>query len=600
MNLSDYVLSFLEKKKVKNVFTITGGAICFLMDAFSRNKNIKYTAVAHEQAGAMMADSYSRLGPNFSATMVTSGPGATNLLTGIACSWFDSIPSLHICGQVNKHELASYKVSTKKVRQVGFQETDIIAMAKPITKFTYQLKNENEIRYVLEKAFHISQEGRPGPVLIDIPMNLQRKVIDPKKLKSFYVKKKSIKKQKLINQINKILSHLKKSKRPAIIIGGGIRISKTNKELLVFLKGMNVPLITTWSGVDAITHDHKNYIGNVGVYGSRAANFVIQNSDFVLSLGSRLDTRVTGGVPKNFARNAIIASIDIDKNELNKNRGLEIKIKINESLKDFFNYFIKLSKNKIIDKPEWVEKSILWKKKYPTVLDSDRKQKKYVNPYFFMERLSKHLKSDDIIIADDGAHLTWTIQALKVLKKQRLFSAFGNSPMGYAFPASIGASIALNKKKIICIDGDGSIQINIQELQTMVSNQLPIKIIIMNNDGYGIIKQFQELYLGKRYEAVDSYNGVTNPNFSKIVRAYGVKYSEIKNNSNIDKVLKKTLKSNSAEFINIFVKPDQKITPKLTFGSPLEDLSPKIPREDFNENMIVKTVNKQNKLIESN
>jgi acetolactate synthase-1/2/3 large subunit len=600
MNLSDYVLSFLEKKKVKNVFTITGGAICFLIDAFSRNKNIKYTAVAHEQAGAMMADSYSRLGPNFSATMVTSGPGATNLLTGIACSWFDSIPSLHICGQVNKHELASYKVSTKKVRQVGFQETDIIAMAKPITKFTYQLKNENEIRYVLEKAFHISQEGRPGPVLIDIPMNLQRKVIDPKKLKSFYVKKKSIKKQKLINQINKILSHLKKSKRPAIIIGGGIRISKTNKELLVFLKGINVPLITTWSGVDAITHDHKNYIGNVGVYGSRAANFVIQNSDFVLSLGSRLDTRVTGGIPKNFARNAIIASIDIDKNELNKNRGLEIKIKINESLKDFFNYFIKLSKNKIIDKPEWVEKSILWKKKYPTVLDSDRKQKKYVNPYFFMERLSKHLKSDDIVIADDGAHLTWTIQALKVLKKQRLFSAFGNSPMGYAFPASIGASIALNKKKIICIDGDGSIQINIQELQTMVSNQLPIKIIVMNNDGYGIIKQFQELYLSKRYEAVDSYKGVTNPDFSKILKAYGVKYSEIKSNYEIDKILSKTIKSDKAEFINIFVKPDQKIIPKLTFGASLEDLSPTLSRKEFAENMLIKPVNNDNKLTESN
>ena len=600
MNLSDYVLSFLEKKKVKNIFTITGGAICFLMDAFSRNRNMKYTAVAHEQAGAMMADAYSRLGPNFSATMVTSGPGATNLLTGIACSWFDSIPSLHICGQANQHELASYDISTKKVRQVGFQETDIIAIAKPITKFTHQLKHENEIKYVLEKAFHISQEGRPGPVLIDIPMNLQRKIVDPKKLKSFYVKKKSIKKQKLINQINKVLSHLKKSKRPVIIIGGGIRISKTCKELLVFLKGMNIPLITTWSGVDAITHDHKNYIGNIGVYGSRAANFVIQNSDFVLSLGSRLDTRVTGGIPKNFARNAIIASVDIDKYELNKKRGLEIKIKINESLKDFFIYFIKISKNTIINKPEWIQKSILWKKKYPAVLDSDRQQKKYVNPYFFMERLSKHLKSDDIVIADDGAHLTWTIQALKVLKKQRLFSAFGNSPMGYAFPASIGASIALNKKKIICIDGDGSIQINIQELQTMVSNQLPIKIIIMNNDGYGIIKQFQELYLDKRYEAVNSYKGVTNPNFSKIARAYGIKYSEIKNNSDIDKVLMKTLKSSSAEFINIFIKPDQKIVPKLTFGSPLEDLSPKIPRKDFSENMIVKTVKRDVKIIESN
>ena len=600
MNLSDYVLSFLEKKKVKNIFTITGGAICFLMDAFSRNRNMKYTAVAHEQAGAMMADAYSRLGPNFSATMVTSGPGATNLLTGIACSWFDSIPSLHICGQANQHELASYDISTKKVRQVGFQETDIIAIAKPITKFTYQLKHENEIKYVLEKAFHISQEGRPGPVLIDIPMNLQRKIVDPKKLKSFYVKKKSIKKQKLINQINKVLSHLKKSKRPVIIIGGGIRISKTCKELLVFLKGMNIPLITTWSGVDAITHDHKNYIGSVGVYGSRAANFVIQNSDFVLSLGSRLDTRITGGVPKNFARNAIIASVDIDKYELNKKRGLEIKIKINESLKDFFIYFIKISKNTIINKPEWIQKSILWKKKYPAVLDSDRQQKKYVNPYFFMERLSKHLKSDDIVIADDGAHLTWTIQALKVLKKQRLFSAFGNSPMGYAFPASIGASIALNKKKIICIDGDGSIQINIQELQTMVSNQLPIKIIIMNNDGYGIIKQFQELYLDKRYEAVDSYKGVTNPDFSKILKAYGVKYSEIKNNFEIDKILSKTIKSDKAEFINVFVKPDQKIIPKLTFGSPLEDLSPVLSRKEFTENMLIKTINNDDKLTESN
>jgi len=217
-----------------------------------------------------------------------------------------------------------------------------------------------------------------------------------------------------------------------------------------------------------------------------------------------------------------------------------------------------------------------------------------------MEKLSKHLGKDDVVITDDGAHLTWTIQALKVLKNQRLFSAFGNSPMGYAFPASIGASIALNKKKIICIDGDGSIQINIQELQTMVSNKLPVKIIIINNDGYGIIKQFQELYLDKRHEAVDSKKGVTNPNFQKVARAYGIKYSEIKNNSNIDRVLKKAINSKNAEFINVFVKPDQKITPKLTFGSPLEDLSPQLSRNEFYENMIIKPVNKDKNLTESN
>ncbi len=601
MNLSDYVLSFLLKKKVKNVFTITGGAICFLMDAFARNRKISYTSVAHEQAAAMMADSYSRLGPDFSATMVTSGPGATNLLTGIACSWFDSIPSIHICGQVNRHELTTYNSSTKNVRQVGFQETDIISIAKPITKFSYQLKKETEIKYILEKAFYISHEGRKGPVLIDIPMDLQRKTIDPNKLKSFIPpKQKNKKNNKLISQIKTVIRKMEIAKRPVILIGGGIRLSKTTKELKNFLKKIKVPLLTTWSGVDAIDHFDNNYIGNIGVYGSRSANFVIQNSDFVLSLGSRLDTRVTGGVPKNFARNAVVASVDIDKNELIKKRGLNINIKINESLNNFFYEFEKYSRNKYINKSDWVKKALKWKIKYPIVLEEFRKQKKYVNPYFFMEKLSKHFDEDEVIVADDGAHLTWAIQTLKVTKKQRLFSAFGNSPMGYAFPAALGSSIALNKKRIICIDGDGSIQINIQELQTMVANKLPIKIIIMNNNGYGIIKQFQELYLKKRFIAVDSSQGVTNPNFSKIAKAYGINYSEIKNNNQIDKILKKSINTKKPEIIDVFVKPDQKIIPKLTFGSPLEDLSPLLPRKEFNNNMIVRKVKRLKNHKESN
>lgn len=269
MNLSDYILSFLIEKKVKNVFTITGGAICFLMDAFSRNKKIKYTSVAHEQAAAMMADSYSRLGPNFSATMVTSGPGATNLLTGIACSWFDSVPSIHICGQVNRHELTKFSSSTKNVRQVGFQETDIVSIAKPLTKFAYQIKNENEIKYVLEKAYYISQEGRQGPVLIDIPMDLQRKKINPKELKSFYAAKVvSSKISNLSIKTKKIFNRLKTSKRPVLIIGGGIRMSKSTEKLKDFLRKINIPIVTTWSGVDAIDHNNKNYIGNIGVYGS--------------------------------------------------------------------------------------------------------------------------------------------------------------------------------------------------------------------------------------------------------------------------------------------------------------------------------------------
>jgi acetolactate synthase-1/2/3 large subunit len=587
MTVADYILKFLISKNVNNVFLITGGAISFVVDAFSRNKKIKYTCVAHEQAAAMMADAYSRAEKGFAATMVTSGPGAQNLITGIACSWFDSVPVIHICGQVNSFELSSTNKTTKNVRQVGFQETDIVSIVKPITKFAYQLKNPNEIKYVLEKAFYFSNEGRPGPVLIDIPMNFQRVKINLKKIKSFKVPENKSSDQ-IVNNIYKIKKLLNKSKRPILILGGGIRMSRSINELEKFLKKVDLPIVTTWSGLDTIDYKNKNYIGCIGVYGSRAANFAVQNSDLVLNFGSRLDTRITGGKPETFARLAKVVSIDIDRHELNKQRGLDVYLKINEDLNKFLSTLnLKLKEFKFSASSSWKNICQQWKLKYPNVQSSYYNQKKYVNPYCFIDRLSNKLNKKDIIVTDDGGHLTWTIQAFKVKKGQRVFSAFGNSPMGYAFPAALGASFANKKKRIICIDGDGSIQINIQELQTMVANNLPIKLFIINNDGYGIIKQFQELYLNKRYEASISSKGVTNPNFKKISNAYGINYCEIKNNKEIDKVLNKVLKSKKPEFINVIIDPNQKIIPKLQFGNPIEDLSPLLPRSEFNKNMIV-------------
>ena len=286
MNLSDYELNFLLKKKVNHVFLITGGAISFMVDSFSNNKKIKYISTGHEQGAAMMADAYSRMGPNFSCTMVTSGPGATNLITGIACSYFDSIPSLHICGQVNTYEQQGSNKSTKNVRQIGFQETDIVNMSKPITKFSYKLKSADEIKYILEKAYYIATSGRPGPVLLDIPMDLQKKKINLKKIKSFKITKVSKNKISL-KMIDLIFKKIKKSKKPVIILGGGIKYAKAESNLLNFLSKINIPIVTTWSGIDLIDHNHKHYIGNIGVYGSRAANFAVQNSDLILSIGSR-------------------------------------------------------------------------------------------------------------------------------------------------------------------------------------------------------------------------------------------------------------------------------------------------------------------------
>ena len=593
MNLSDYVLNFLVKKRVKKVFLITGGAISFMVDAFSRNKKIKYISVGHEQGAAMMADAYSRIGPNFSCTMVTSGPGATNLLTGIGCSYFDSIPSLHICGQVNTYEQQSSNKSTFNVRQVGFQETDIVSISKPITKFSYKLKNENDIKYILEKCYYLATSGRPGPVLLDIPMDLQRKTINSNKLKSFTPPKKKIKLSNI--ELKPIINKMDRSKKPVIILGGGIKYAKAQNHLKQFLKKLKIPIVTTWSGVDLIDHSKKNYIGNIGVYGNRAANFTVQNSDFILSLGTRLDTRVTGGVPKNFARDAEKFVIDIDKNELNKKRVLNIHHKINSDVKYFLKQINKI--NFRISKNEWTKRCIIWKRNYPIILDSYHKIKNFVNPYVFIDYLSNILKTKDIIIADDGGHLTWTLQTFRVKYGQSLFSAFGNSPMGYSLPASIGASIANNNNRVICIDGDGSIQINLQELHTIYKLKLPIKIFILNNDGYGIIKQFQELYLEKRYEA--SGKGVSNPNFKKIANAFNINYTFIKNHADFKKIVKK-LNSKLPEIIEIKLKKNQKIIPKLQFGNPLEDMSPLLPRKEFLKNMDVKLINRDKKIFEAN
>ena len=566
--LSDYILEFLISKKVRHVPLLIGGAISFIVDAFSRNKNIKYIAVANEQSAAMIADAYSRTGARYSCTMATSGPGATNLLTGIACSYFDSVPSMHICGQVNTYEQQGFHKSTSKVRQVGFQETDIVNMAKPITKFSYKLRKPEEIRYVLEKAYHISVSGRPGPVLIDIPMDFQRKKIIPSSLKTFLPKKNKL--VSLEKKIKKLKLLISKSKKPVLILGGGLRSNEARKELNILIKKINIPIVASWSGTDLIDHKDVKYIGNIGVYGNRLANIAVQNCDLILSLGSRLDTRVTGGKPNLFAPNAKKIVVDIDKYELNKERGLKIDLKFNYNLEFFLK---ELNRHKLFLNNEiWLKKikKLNSSFKFPEL---QNKKNKKVNPYTLVNYLSKLIDKKSIIIGDTGSHLTWLMQSFKIKYGQMLFSAFGNSPMGYALPASIGAQIVNKNKKIISFNGDGSIQLNLQELQTVKKFNLPIKIFIINNNGYGIIQQFQDLYLNKRHEA--SNRIVSNPDFKLISKAFKINYTLIKNNNDLNK-LKKIISSKKAEIVEVSIEDKEKIIPKLEFGKPIDDLSPKI------------------------
>ncbi|MBI5449205.1 thiamine pyrophosphate-binding protein [Candidatus Gottesmanbacteria bacterium] len=587
MKLSDYVVSFLAGHGVRHVFQVIGGASVHMVNSLAEAKNIEYFCVQHEQAGAMAAEAYSRMTKKLGAAMATSGPGMTNLITGIACAFFDSTPVFYITGQVNTFE----SKQGRKVRQVGFQETDIAAIVAPITKFAKRVKDPKQIRYILEKAFVIATSGRPGPILIDIPLDIQQADIDPNRLLSFnpdQLRENVDSGAEIRKNVTKAMTLLSCARRPVIIAGGGVRYSDQIEIFEEFVDKLGIPVVATWSGIDVLHHDHPLYIGQIGVYGSRAANFTIQNSDCILSFGSRLDTRITGGKPQTFGRAAKKIVVDIDRAELYKNRGLTPDIGICADLRNVLPEFMAAStKSRMADRKNWIEQTQKWKIHYPAILPKWRKRKQKVDPYVFIEMLSYALGKNAITVTDCGANLSWTIQAFHVRRGQRLFSAMGNSPMAYALPAAIGASMACGKKEIICIIGDGGLQMNIQELETLVHYGIPVKIFILNNHSYGIIKQFQDVYFNGRYEATTPRSGYGVPDFIKIAKAYGLATATIKNHREMKQKIIHVLRQKRAVICDVLVPDDAKIIPKLEFGKPIEELSPELPRDEFLKNILI-------------
>lgn len=590
MKLSDYLVEFLAKKGVRHVFQIIGGASVHMVNSLAERNDIDYICVQHEQAGAMAAEAYSRMTKNLGVAMATSGPGMTNLITGIACAYFDSTPVMYITGQVNTFE----SKQGRKVRQVGFQETDITDIVAPLTKYAVRVTNPKDIRFELEKAFYLAKSGRPGPVLIDIPMDVQRAEIDPNELDGFQPKEEKSDVDSLVEvkeKVTKAVALLTKAKRPVVIAGGGIRYADQTEAFMHLIEALGFPVVATWSGIDVVSHDHPLYAGQIGVYGNRGANFTVQNSDCILALGTRLDTRITGGKPETFGRAAKKIVVDIDRAELYKNRGLTPDIGICANVQDVLPVFLGIAKRaRMPDVADWKKRTQEWKKKYPSVLPEWRARKTNVDPYVFVETLSNLLDLRATVITDCGANLTWTIQAFHVRPGQRLFSAMGNSPMGYSLAASIGSSIALGKKQIICLIGDGGFQINIQELETMAHYRLPIKVFILNNHSYGIIKQFQDTYFDSRYEATTPKTGYGVPDFVKIAKAYGLATETIRNHREMQKKIRAVLEKKSPVICDVILPDDAKIIPKLAFGKPIEELSPELPRKEFLTNMLIPTL----------
>ena len=586
MKLSDYVASFAEKKGIKEAFVLTGGCIVHIIDSIAKKKNIKYIPVQHEQSGAMAADCYARISSSYGLVLATSGPGATNLLTGICCSYYDSIPVVAITGQVPTSQLKK----ESKSRQIGFQETDVVSIFKSVTKYAKLVDNPKNIRYELEKAFYLAKEGRPGPVLLDICDDVQRADIDPSKLKSFTPPKKTRKKFSQILTLRKLIES---ASRPIFIFGAGVRLSDSVDLARKVKEKFGIPFTLTWGAMDIFDHNDPLYTGSFGVTSGRSGNFSVQNSDLIISVGTRLDTHEVGSKITTFGREAkkIVVDIDLAEQIKYKKMGMKVDLLVNVDLRGFLKVLLaeKFFINPLASS-SWVKQIKSWKKLYPPYSKDDENQKQNVNPYYFMRILSKKSSPGQCIIADCGSNLIWTMQGFRIKKNQRVISAWNHSPMGYALPASVGAAFA-NTRKIICITGDGGMQINIQELATIQKHNLNIAIFIVNNHCHGIIQGTQQSWLKSAYHASDPVTGkLPDPDFSKIANAYGIKSIDIRNHNNLDMHIRDILNAKGPILCNIHMNRKSQIYPKLLYGKPIEDSDPLLDRKEFYKQMIVRPI----------
>jgi acetolactate synthase-1/2/3 large subunit len=565
MKVSDFIALFLESKGIKHVFELSGGMITHLLDSLSQKTSINIISMHHEQAAAFAADAYGRVTGIPGIALATSGPGATNLLTGIGSCYFDSSPAIFITGQVNRHELKG----DRPIRQLGFQETDIVSMAIPITKASFQVNNPEDIPEMFELAFNLATEGRPGPVLIDIPMDVQRAQIelsmkDPENLNSPVVLHSEL--------FAELIEDIRNAKRPIILAGRGVRSAFATELFLQLVEKLNVPIVTTLLAIDTIPFGHPLRVGFIGSYGNRWANIAFGESDFLLVLGSRLDIRQTGADTA-FFENRKIYHVDCVAGEIN-NR-IKGCVPVVHDVKLFIEAFqVAVKDEKFSTKEKWLNYIEELKNKWPDTNEL-KLSEGVINPNVFMHQLSKTSYPTRVVLADVGAHQMWAAQSIEIQKDQFFITSGGMGAMGFALPASIGASFALNQTPVLVIIGDGCMQLNIQELQTIVQNKLPVKIVVMNNQNLGMIRQFQDSYFESRYQS--TFWGYTAPDFKKIATAYGINSRTIckpdEVSEAVDWIWNKENKDNPV-LLQVMIDPHTNTYPKIAFGKPITEMEP--------------------------
>lgn len=581
MKLADYIIDFLARQGVTHVFGMSGGAAVHMFDAAARHPGITPVFGQHEQSSAMSADGYARLTGRLGVAITTSGPGATNLLTGTCCSFYDSVPTLMLTGQVATHRLKG----DRQVRQVGFQETDVLSIFGTVTKHAAQLRDPHAIRFELERALWHAFEGRPGSVLLDVPDDLQRAEIDPAALAGF--SPPAVPSENFAPAIAELGALLARAERPALVLGGGLSTPRVGTDLTALIDRLGVPVLTTWAGLDCIAHDHPRFVGPFGVYGPRLGNYVVQNADLLICLGTRLSQNVTGGILKSFARAAHIVMVDADPHEMAKfdGRGIRIGTRIAARLDRFVPAW-RAALGNVPSRPGWTARVAAWRDALPHDRPAPPPPGR-IDAYDLLDRLAPVLPPDEPIFVDTGGTLTWTCNGLRLRQGQRLISAWNNTPMGYALPAAIGAAVARDGGSVTCITGDGGLMLALSELATLVRHGLNIRVLLFNNAGHGIQKQTLETWLGAHYVGVDEASGLAFTDFAAVGRAMGLPVHVIDDSSRIDTMLAEAYATPGPVLIDARIVPAQKLFPVLKFGAALENQLPAMEPERIKAEMVI-------------
>ena len=598
MRVCDFIAEYIRKQGIEDVFMVSGGGLMFLTDGLACNNGINKICCHHEQAVAMAAVGYAKY-KGMGCAYVTTGCGGTNTMTGVLNAWQDNVPCIFISGQCKIKETLSYV--NLPIRQVGVQEADIVQLVSPITKYAVMIDKKEDVLYHMEKAFYLAKTGRPGPVWIDVPMDIQSAEILPDELRHFETKElKEDKTEPSVWEVDSIVTEIRKAKRPVIIAGHGVRLANAVEDFGKLVHKLKIPAVFSRMGLDVLpTMDNYN-IGRIGNKGTRAANFAVQNADLIIAIGSRLSVSSTGQQYEFFAREAKVIAVDIDKYEHLKNT-VHVDQVVVADAKNVIKSLLENDKLQDYSAEEWAEICRNWKEKWPICLpEYYENDKNGINMYVFIEELSKHLASDAAVVTDAGSAVYVPAQGIKTsVKSQRYITSGAQAEMGFTVPAAVGVSIAKGRREVIGITGDGSFQMNIQELQTIVHNRLPVKLFIWNNDGYLSIRATQNKFFAGRYIGTDDTSGVSFPKISKIADAYGIKYFRMESIATMNEQFDEIMALNEPVICEVMSIRDQEVVPsvsskKLSDGrlvsKPIEDMYPFLPREEFEKEMIVSII----------